>query len=59
MIMSSCPYLDYKSNTYGLFNSFDKYICKITGQQMDVDDSNVKYTCKCSDYVNCPYYKNR
>lgn len=58
MTMSSCPYLDYESNNY-IFRSSDKYICKITGQQMDVDDSKVKYTCNCSDYEDCYYYKNR
>lgn len=44
-IMARCPYLDYESNS--LFgNSNDKYICKLTGQKMDVDDTKVKVGCK-------------
>ena len=43
-IMARCPYLDYESNS--LFgNSNDKYICKLTGQKMDVDDTKVKVGC--------------
>lgn len=59
--MARCPYLDYESNNY-IFSSSDKYICKLTGQQMDVDDKKVKYTCNCGsgyEYEKCPYYKDR
>lgn len=58
MTMSRCPYLDYESNSY-ISRSSDKYICKLTGQQMDYDDRKVEYTCNCSEYEKCPYYKNR
>ncbi len=57
--MSRCPKLDYQSNScFG--NSSDKYICKITNQQMDVDSTIVKYTCNGSSdaYRECQYYKN-
>lgn len=59
--MARCPYLDYSSNSY-FGTSGDKYICKLTGQEMDVDDTKVKYTCKsdCDDeYEKCPVYKER
>lgn len=59
--MARCPYLDYESNNY-IFSSSDKYICKLTGQEMYVDDSKVKYTCNSDygcEYENCPYYKDR
>lgn len=59
--MTRCPYLDYESNTY-IFNSFDKYICQLTGQKMDIDDSIVKHICNCDsgyEYEKCPFYKDR
>ncbi len=59
--MSRCPYLDYESNNY-IFSSSDKYICKLSGQEMYTDDSKVKYTCNSdygSEYEKCPYYKDR
>ena len=59
--MARCPYLDYESNSvFG--NSNDKYICKLTGQEMDVDDTKVKYTCKADygdKYEDCQVYKDR
>lgn len=59
--MSRCPYLDYESNNY-IFSSSDKYICKLSGQEMYTDDSKIKYTCNSnngSEYEKCPYYKDR
>ena len=59
--MARCPKLDYESNS--LFgNSSDKYICKLTGIKMDVDDPKVKYVCKVDygeEYEKCPVYQNR
>ena len=59
--MSRCPYLDYESNSF-FGNGGDKYICKLTCQEMDTDDSKVKYTCK-NDYDNkyeeCQVYKDK
>lgn len=57
--MARCPYLDFDSHT---LYSDSKYICKLCGRQMDVDDSRVKYTCKLDygeEYKNCPIYKDR
>lgn len=57
--MARCPYLDFDSHT---LYSDSKYICKLCGRQMDVDDSRVKYTCKPDygeEYRNCPIYKDR
>lgn len=59
--MAECPYLDYKSNNY-ITTSSDKYICKLSGQEMYTDDTKVKYTCKPDygeEYKKCPYYKDR
>ncbi|MCQ2497102.1 MAG: hypothetical protein MJ131_10990 [Lachnospiraceae bacterium] len=57
--MARCPYLDYESNSiFG--NSNDKFICKVTGQKMDVDDPKVEYTCKSDydeEYKNCSIYE--
>lgn len=59
--MARCPYLDYESNSF-FGNSNDKYICKLTGQVMDVDEVKVKYTCK-SDYgdkyEDCQIYRDK
>lgn len=59
--MARCPYLDYKSNSFW-GNSSDKYICRLTSQQMDVDDSKVKYTCNADNddmYKKCQIYKEK
>lgn len=58
--MARCPYLDYESNSF-FGNSNDKYICKLTGKKMDVDDSTVKNTCKPEygeEYKKCQIYEN-
>lgn len=59
--MARCPYLDYDSRT--IFGNYDdKYICKLCGKQFDVDDKQVKYTCKADygeEYQKCPVYKDR
>lgn len=57
--MADCPYLGYESRSiFG--NSNDKYICKLTQMEMDVDSSKVKYVCKAygEEYKKCPIYKN-
>lgn len=59
--MARCPYLDYESNSY-FGNSSDKYICKLSGEKMYVDDPRVKNTCKAEygdNYEECPIYKRR
>lgn len=59
--MARCPYLDYESNSF-FGNSNDKYICKLCGRKMDVNDSQVKYTCKADygdKYQDCDIYRNR
>ncbi len=59
--MARCPYLDYESNSF-FGNSNDKFICKLSGRKMDVDDSQVRYTCKADygdHYEDCPIYRNR
>ena len=59
--MARCPYLGYESNSF-FGNSNDKYICKLCGRMMDVDDSQVRYTCKADygdKYQDCPVYRNR
>ena len=59
--MARCPYLDYESNSY-FGNSGDKYICKLTGKKMDVDDLKVKFTCKVDydeEYRTCEIYKSK
>ena len=59
--MARCPYLDYESNSF-LGNSNDMYMCKLTGQKMDVDDTKVKYTCKADygeEYERCPAFQDR
>lgn len=59
--MARCNYLEYESNsTFG--NSNDKYICKLCGKRFDIDDPQVKYTCKADygdEYEKCPVYKDR
>lgn len=58
LIMSRCPKLDYESRT--IFSNYDdKYICTVTGEKMDVDDSYVSRVCKgsCDAYYDCPIYK--
>lgn len=56
--MARCPYLEYESNN-PIFRSSDKYVCKLTGQQMDYDSKKVENTCDSSNHEQCPYYKNR
>ncbi len=59
--MARCPFLDYESNSF-FGNSRDKFICKECGRQMDVDSSQVKYTCNAEygdNYKDCPIYWNR
>lgn len=59
--MARCPYLDYESNSF-FGNSNDKYLCKLCGKQMYVDDPQVKYTCKADygeNYRDCSVYKDR
>ena len=57
--MARCPRLDYESNS--LFgNSNDKYICKVTGEKMHVDDPKVKTLCKVEygeNFKRCPIYQ--
>lgn len=58
--MSDCPYIDYDSRT--IFGNYDdKYICKVTGIEMDVDSTKVKHICKGygDEYKNCPIYKDK
>ena len=60
-IMARCPYLDYESNSF-FGNSNDIFICKLTGQKIDVDDTKVKYTCKADygeEYERCPAFQDR
>lgn len=60
-VMARCPYLDYESHGY-FGNSNDKYICKLTGQKMDVDDTKVKYACKADygdKYEDCQVYRDK
>ena len=50
-----CPFLKYVDRG-GL--SYD-FFCKLTGQKVG-DDSNktkVEYTCRNSNFYNCPIYK--
>lgn len=57
--MARCPHLDYESRSY-FVNSDDKYICKLNGRKMDIDDITVKTLCKVDygeNYRNCPVYK--
>ena len=59
--MARCPYLDYESNSF-FGNSSDNYICKLCGRKMNVNDSQVKYTCNPSygdNYKDCYIYKDR
>lgn len=59
--MAQCYYLDYISR--GLFSSSnDTYICKLSNQQFQLDDLQVKCVCKAEcgeEYKNCPIYKER
>ncbi len=57
--MSRCPKLDYESSGALWGNSGDKYICKVTGVKMDVDDLKVEHLCKgsCDAYYQCPIYQ--
>lgn len=59
--MARCPKLDYDGRT--LFgNSNDKFICTLTGVEMDVDSTKVKYVCKAEygeEYEKCPIYRDR
>lgn len=57
--MARCPYLDFESHT---FYSDSKFICKLCGKVMDVDDAQVKYTCKVDygeEYKKCQVYKDK
>lgn len=57
--MARCPYLDYESHRF-IGTSDDRYICKLTGQEMYVDDVRVKYTCNADygeKYEDCQAYK--
>lgn len=59
--MARCPYLDYESTNY-IFRSGDKYVCQLSGEKMDVDDSKVEYICNADygcKYEDCPYYQSR
>jgi len=59
--MARCPYLDYESNNY-IFSYGDKYVCKLSGEKMDVDDSKVERVCNADygcKYEQCPLYQRR
>lgn len=59
--MSRCPYLDYISNNF-FSSANDKYVCKLCGKQFNVNDLQVKYTCKAEygdEYEKCPVYRDR
>lgn len=59
--MARCPKLDYESNSF-FGNYDDKYICKVTGMRMGVNDPKVKHVCKPDygeEYKKCPIYKDR
>lgn len=53
-----CYYLDFDGKS--IFSE-GVYICKLTGQEMSVNDPKVKFTCNpdCGEnYKNCPVYKS-
>lgn len=57
--MARCPHLEF--DDHGLYSD-SKFICKLCGQAMDVDDTRVKYTCKPDygeEYKKCPVYQSR
>lgn len=57
--MARCPYLDYES--HGILFGSEEFICKLCGKHMDVDDPQVKYTCKVDygeEYKKCRVYKD-
>ena len=52
----SCPSLKYQGGS--LFDhTDDDYLCRQTGQTMDLYSNKVKYTCD-GNYESCPIYKN-
>lgn len=59
--MARCPYLDYVSR--GVFSSSrDTYICKLCKKEFEINDLQVRYTCKPEygeEYKKCPIYKDR
>lgn len=59
--MSRCPYLEFIGSS-NIFDSTDKdYLCKASGQTMDLYSNKVKCTCDAGygdEYKKCPVYKN-
>lgn len=54
-----CPYLEYIGSGKSIFASTsDDFLCKLSGQTMDLYSKQVEYTCKCDAHENCVYYKN-
>lgn len=61
LMMARCPKLDFEDHG-GIFMTHDKYICKLTGLKMDVDDTKVKFVCNAEygeEYEKCPVYQSR
>lgn len=59
--MSRCPYLEFVGSGNVFSSTESDYLCKLSGQTMDLYSQKVKYTCNSEDdaeYKNCPVYKS-
>jgi hypothetical protein len=55
-----CPYLEYIGSGKGIFaDTSDDYLCKLSGETMDLYSKKVEYTCDRDAHEDCPLYKNR
>lgn len=59
--MARCPYLEFvgDGNVFGFTD--EDYLCKKSGQHMDLYADKVKYTCNREygeGYRDCPYYRD-
>lgn len=59
--MARCPYLEFVGSGNIFASTESDYLCKLSGQTMDLYSQKVTYTCNCEygeEYRNCSVYKS-
>lgn len=59
--MSRCTYLEFVGSGNPFSSTDNDYVCKLSGQTMDLYSSKVKYTCSADygdEYKKCCVYQN-
>lgn len=59
--MARCPYLEFVGSGNIFSSTESDYLCKLSGQTMDLYSEKVKYTCNREygeEYKSCLVYKS-